>query len=135
MAFDTLCFLPFLSRRKKRGYFKKLTSTTKSIFFFFLKHRSCLRFFIRWVFTPHPMQVYSNMCGFHYETQKVTTNPRDTIFWITDHNFFLMNVFPQKLVITSGSWHKKIIKIEGQRCPFEPPNRGLAMKFKRNWKP
>lgn len=135
MAFDTLCFLPFFVSEEKKGYLKKTNLNDKIHFFFFLKHRSCLRFFIRWVFTPHPMQVYSNMCGFHYETQKVTTNPRDTIFWITDHNFFLMNVFPQKLVITSGSWHKKIIKIEGQRCPFEPPNRGLAMKFKRNWKP
>lgn len=120
----------------KKGIFKK-TNLNDKIHFFFLFETSLLLTFSLFggFFTPHPMQVYSNMCGFHYETQKVTTNPRDTIFWITDHNFFLMNVFPQKLVITSGSWHKKIIKIEGQRCPFEPPNRGLAMKFKRNWKP
>lgn len=119
----------------KKGIFKKTNLNDKIHFFSFWNIALAYVPFIRWVFTPHPMQVYSNMCGFHYETQKVTTNPRDTIFWITDHNFFLMNVFPQKLVITSGSWHKKIIKIEGQRCPFEPPNRGLAMKFKRNWKP
>lgn len=119
----------------KKGIFKKTNLNDKIHFFSFWNIALAYILFIRWVFTPHPMQVYSNMCGFHYETQKVTTNPRDTIFWITDHNFFLMNVFPQKLVITSGSWHKKIIKIEGQRCPFEPPNRGLAMKFKRNWKP
>lgn len=71
------------------------------------------------------------MCGFHYETQKVTTNPRATIFWITDHNFFLMNVFPQKLVITSGSWHKKNYKNWGPTMSFRASKSGFGYEVQK----
>lgn len=134
MAFDTLCFLPFLSRREKRDFFLKTNLDDK--IHFFLNIALAYVLFYRWVLPLIPCEFKATCVVFTTRHKKVTTNPRDTIFWITDHNFFSHERFSTE----TGHFlrfltQKKFIKIEGQRCPFEPPNRGWVMKFKRNWKP
>lgn len=134
MAFDTLCFLPFLSRREKRDFFLKTNLDDK--IHFFLNIALAYVLFYRWVLPLIPCEFKATCVVFTTRHKKVTTNPRDTIFWITDHNFFSHERFSTETgLYLRFLTHKKIIKIEGQRCPFEPPNRGWAMKFKRNWKP
>lgn len=44
---------------------------------------------------------------------------------------FLMNVFPQKLVITSGSWHKKNYKNWGPTMSFRASKSGLGYEVQK----
>lgn len=120
----------------KKGIFKKTNLNDKIHFFFFLKHRSCLHSLYSVGFLLLiPCKFIATCVVF------TTRHKRLQLTHVTQYS--------ESLTIISFSWTffhrnwllpqvldtKKIIKIEGQRCPFEPPNRGLAMKFKRNWKP
>lgn len=64
--------------------------------------------------------------------KKVTTNPRDTIFWITDHNFFSHERFSTETgLYLRFLTHKKNYKNWGPTMSFRASKSGLGYEVQK----